>query len=768
MALILRPYQDNGLDKFEDFLASGATSGIYSWFTGAGKSVLAVELTRRFFHPKSGHRTVFVGGINQMLTLQMAANYRNLAPEMSGRITINGQIHKGLGIVMGTRDDVDARIICASMQTLVSSDELNALRVTDEMQPITREDVLVDSEGNIYLAPDSPRRWLISRRLDPILRNGGPITAWFHDEAHHAVSDGSVLIWNRLRELYELLGLKPIINVGFTATPMRSDERGLGTIYHKIIDFKDIRYGQRHGYLAPYAEPFRVVIDHYEDASGTVHFDEDGVAWSMVKNWPEIIAETWLEKCAGRPTFIYVGGFNGQSAIANSITLCKKMNASGIRTVHIDGMKCVDQAGQVQPKSMRGKYLEMLVEGELDAITNYHVLVEGIDVPAVSCILLARTVNPINLTQILGRAGRNAEGKEDMLLGVFVNQRLVTANIGTLMGYTVDPLSGEFVEDVEIDELASIFLQLWSEDKAAVQAWQVLQTRFSDSILYEATAKAIAGNQLDWTPKELRAVRECVEYLQDEDLFDPSGADLRDMSPAGTVQGKDKTYKVAKIISQSSNAWFEDVESGIMSLGIGPDQMLLIHPPHYAEADLARQLLEHVYVRLNGKSGQYKPLDDLTDNQVNQLGELLEFAYRLWSQFTLWHVDTSNIFRPGLVGGGGWVLANDALDVLEYDAIEYARAQDNYTDILSGKGKNWRYNMASEKQLNLIAKLLGKKLIGQVPEYYRTEEDRSGQTRSLRKGRAAQLISHIAGIRAIQRVTDVVREKLAYFKEEKD
>lgn len=60
------------------------------------------------------------------------------------------------------------------------------------------------------------------------------------DEAHHALAPS-------YRKIYDYL--RPRLHIGFTATPRRGDDRGLGAVFDDIVFQKDLRWGIANGYL---------------------------------------------------------------------------------------------------------------------------------------------------------------------------------------------------------------------------------------------------------------------------------------------------------------------------------------------------------------------------------------------------------------------------------------------------------------------------------------------------------------------------------------
>lgn len=94
--------------------------------------------------------------------------------------------------------------------------------------------------------------------------------------------------------------------------------------------------------------------------------------------------------------------------VAHSLHVKDEFIKSGVRAEHLDG---------ATPKIERDAILERLEAGETEVICNCMVLTEGVDLPAIGCIVLGRPTKQIGLfRQMAGRGLRPAPGKTNLIL----------------------------------------------------------------------------------------------------------------------------------------------------------------------------------------------------------------------------------------------------------------------------------------------------------------------------------------------------------------
>ena len=143
------------------------------------------------------------------------------------------------------------------------------------------------------------------------------------DEAHRSASDS---FKNLLREYPHAYV------IGLTATPIRSDGRGLGGIYEKIVQCSTVRELTEQGYLVPN----RIVAPTIPDLKGLKiiagDYDKKGLDKKM--NVPKLIGDVvthWIKHANNRPTVVFC------TSIKHSKYVSNVFNDNGIPSGHIDG-----------------------------------------------------------------------------------------------------------------------------------------------------------------------------------------------------------------------------------------------------------------------------------------------------------------------------------------------------------------------------------------------------------------------------------------------
>lgn len=194
------------------------------------------------------------------------------------------------------------------------------------------------------------------------------------DEAHHAPSDE----WSSLARDYAAARL-----VGFTATPERSDGRGLGNVYQRLVVVAQVRELVEQGHLVP-----------------------TDIRRPGQRLRPGQIAQ--------RPCDAYSRIATGRRAIVFSPSV---MAAN----LHADEFRAAGFAAEVvhgnTSAGERAAVLERFRAGELRVLINVYVLTEGFDAPETDCVILARGCGTAGTyLQMVGRGLRPAPGKRDCLV----------------------------------------------------------------------------------------------------------------------------------------------------------------------------------------------------------------------------------------------------------------------------------------------------------------------------------------------------------------
>jgi superfamily II DNA or RNA helicase len=230
------------------------------------------------------------------------------------------------------------------------------------------------------------------RRLDRIAWAPDLIVV---DEAHHAVA-GS---WSQT-----LAHWPNAYRLGVTATPVRRDGRGLGSMFDRLVLGPSVQQLTAEGYLTPtqiYAPRIRfqeanlrVRSGDYAPEQAAAELDKPTITGDAIEHFQRL----------GR----------GSSAIAFCCTtdhaehVASQFRACGITSQVVLG---------TTPTEEREQLIADLGTGALQVLVSVDVISEGTDVPSVGCAILLRPTQSEGLyLQQVGRVLRPAPGKDAALI----------------------------------------------------------------------------------------------------------------------------------------------------------------------------------------------------------------------------------------------------------------------------------------------------------------------------------------------------------------
>jgi superfamily II DNA or RNA helicase len=212
------------------------------------------------------------------------------------------------------------------------------------------------------------------------------------DEAHHTTANA----WSRTLEHFHTAKL-----LGVTATPIRSDGRGLGEHYQAMVQGPDAAWLTDNGYLAT----ARVLAPP--------GFSADGIKKRM-GDFDTREAEDRVRAIHGDCVSHYRQHLGGNTAIAfccsvaHAEAVAAVFNAAGIAAASIDG---------TMDGYTRRHLLEQLGAGRIKVLTSCALIGEGIDVPSVGgCLLLRPTASVALHLQMIGRCLRPSGDKVAVVL----------------------------------------------------------------------------------------------------------------------------------------------------------------------------------------------------------------------------------------------------------------------------------------------------------------------------------------------------------------
>lgn len=194
------------------------------------------------------------------------------------------------------------------------------------------------------------------------------------DECHHGPAEE----WSGLLSAYPNAK-----TLGLTATPERGDGKGLGPVFQTIVVGISVRQATTAGYLVP----CEIIRPSHRLAPGELAQEP---------------LDAYREHGGGRQGFVFA------RTVVEAQEYATAFSAAGIATA------CV-HAGT--PEDERAPALAQFRSGRVRLLSNVYVLTEGVDLPAASVCLLARSIGSVGgYLQMVGRILRPALGKTSATL----------------------------------------------------------------------------------------------------------------------------------------------------------------------------------------------------------------------------------------------------------------------------------------------------------------------------------------------------------------
>lgn len=223
---------------------------------------------------------------------------------------------------------------------------------------------------------------LVRRVNDPHRRLEADVI--FIDEAHHA----------RAASYQQILDAYPqAIALGLTATPWRSDGRGLGSLFDDLVVGATVAELTREGFLVPVSGfAFeRPDVSAVRVTAGEYDAKQLATVTATVVRAGHVVEE-WQRHAAGLTTVVFALN------ISDSRELVEQFRAAGVTAEHVDAET---------PKEERDAILGRVASGQTRVISNMGILTEGWDLPSVRCVVLARPTKSLSLAlQMVGRGLR--------------------------------------------------------------------------------------------------------------------------------------------------------------------------------------------------------------------------------------------------------------------------------------------------------------------------------------------------------------------------
>ena len=188
------------------------------------------------------------------------------------------------------------------------------------------------------------------------------------DEAHRALAKSYQRILNKFPKAIVLL---------FTATPHRTGRMQLDQIADDIIVGQSIHELTDKGFLAPfrYFQPPGDFDSKLLKRGSTGDFTNDSMQQAMNTKIFGHIVKQYKRIASGMQSVVYTYSIDSAIKIAN------EFNSEGISAVEVDG---------TTSKNKRDLAVRKFREQEIKILVNVNLFTEGVDLPNVDCVIMAR------------------------------------------------------------------------------------------------------------------------------------------------------------------------------------------------------------------------------------------------------------------------------------------------------------------------------------------------------------------------------------------
>ena len=213
------------------------------------------------------------------------------------------------------------------------------------------------------------------------------------DECHISVANTYWKIVNAAPKAYI---------VGLSASPVRTDNRPLGSLYETLVEGVTVRWLIDNKYLAPY-EYYSVSVADLSAMS-----DCNDAAEFLMKPavYGRVVSE-WQKLANGVSTVVYC------ASVKHSRETAKAFSDAGINAVHFDGST---------PYQERKQIVERFRNGEIQVLCNCDLISMGFDMPDIGCVVMLRPTQSASLyIQQSGRALRYKFGKTAIIIDAVAN-----------------------------------------------------------------------------------------------------------------------------------------------------------------------------------------------------------------------------------------------------------------------------------------------------------------------------------------------------------
>ena len=354
----LRPYQEDAIETSIRAYSDGVSRQIVHMATGTGKTVVFCHLMDRVKAPRGHGNKVLVMAHRDELIDQMARSIKMINPHMK------------VGIEQGARHaDPNVDVVVASVPTLGRKDATDPYNYNKRLKQLRADEF----------------------KMIAI------------DEVHHSIADTYTRILNYFGTTRED---NQKLLWGCTATPNRSDGRGLGKLFDEIVFSYGIMKAIDEKWLSSLSA---LRVETETSLSGIKTRLGDWATNELsdrVNNEQrnEQIVQAWKQYCQDKRTSTMCFCVD----VKHVYDLITCFREHGIDARGADG---------TTDKQERRAMVEDFREQKFPVLVNCALWTEGSDFPCMDAIIMARPTKSSTLfTQIVGRGTRLFPGKKDCLV----------------------------------------------------------------------------------------------------------------------------------------------------------------------------------------------------------------------------------------------------------------------------------------------------------------------------------------------------------------
>lgn len=221
------------------------------------------------------------------------------------------------------------------------------------------------------------------------------------DEAHHALASSYRKVLDAFPNAVKLL---------FTATPVRLGRQQLDQIATDIVEGKQIQDLIDMGFLAKFRYFARKQIDEDKlKKSSTGDFTVDSMTEALTTGIYSTVVKEYRERVNGQQAVVY------WFSVETAKKCAQAFQNSGISAAEIDGDT---------PDNIRDDIVQKFRDGKIKVLSNVNLFTEGIDLPNVDCVIMARPTQSLALyLQFAMRCLNPRQGKTATIIDMVDNWR---------------------------------------------------------------------------------------------------------------------------------------------------------------------------------------------------------------------------------------------------------------------------------------------------------------------------------------------------------